>query len=431
MIHHLKNRIHRQQTPARHQLLKQLLANQNLSASQLREKQFTDFTAILRHAITHVPYYREHYPKSATIFTTDNDIKNLPILRKTDVIQHRDELLADNTDNNTLRMGHTGGSTGQPLSFYYDQYKHELMRAGMIRSYMWSGWQPGEKILNFWGARQDIKPASWRKRWNNFISAEKTIGAAEYTEADLAAWVEEIKRYRPVLLQGYASILAELARFILDHKIKLPYTPKGIYSTAEMLHDWQRSLMESAFNCKVFNQYGCREVPNIAIECRHGNQHILSDMVYLESVEEDGEDKLIVTSLTNRLMPMIRYDIGDLGTLKDGECPCGSPFPMMEMSVCRSNDLIKTRRGKIIYPSYFIHLLDDLEFIEQYQFVQMTPDSITLQIRATRQLTANEQSQLCTRITNDIDSGMTLKIQHVDTIPRSRSGKHRFVIRGF
>ena len=431
MIHRLKNWAHRYQCPERHRLLEALLVNQSLSAAQLREKQLADFTAILRHARTEVPYYRERYQHAPMTCTSHDQIRTLPILHKDEVIHHCTTMLADNADKSTLRIGHTGGSTGKPLAFYYDRHKHELMRAGMIRSYMWSGWRPGEKILNFWGARQDMKPISTRKRWNDFISSETTIGAHEYTEADLARWVEQIKRYRPVLLQGYASILAELARFVLDRGMPLTSTLKGVYSTAETLHDWQRNLMETAFGCKVFNQYGSREIPNIAVECRHGNQHILSDMVYLESVPVDGEDKLIVTSLTNRIMPLIRYEIGDLGTLKSGECPCGSPFPMMEIGVCRSNDLIRTRHGKIVYPSYFIHLLDGLEGIKQYQFVQTDLDKMTLDIQATRNLTSDEQRNIQTRLAHDVDPYIVLEIRHVEAIPRAHSGKHRFVIRAF
>lgn len=429
MIHRLKNWAHRQQCPERHRFLKALLSNQSLSAAQLREKQFADFTAILRHASTQVPYYRKRYQHAPIICASQDDIRKLPILRKDDVIQNRDALLAESTDRSTVFISSTGGSTGTPLSFYYDRQKHELMRAGMIRSYMWSGWRPGEKILNFWGARQDVKPISTRKHLNDFISAETTIGAHEYTEADLAHWVARIQRYRPVLLQGYASILAELASYVIDQQIKLPDTLKAVYSTAEMLHDWQRELMAAAFACKVFNQYGSREIPNIACECRHGNQHVLTDMVYLESIPENGADKLIITSLTNRTMPFIRYDIGDLGTLKAGECPCGSPFPMMEMGVCRSNDLIKTKTGKMIYPSYFIHLLDGLSAIKQYQFVQTSLDALTLNIIATPQLTDDAQAHIRAKIAHDLAPDMALDICHVETIPRTRSGKHRFVIR--
>ena len=429
MNYRLKNWVYRHTHQERFNLLDRLLATQSMRPAQLRQLQQQSLSELITHAVTHSPYYRNKYRDVPALFSPDEGISRLPLLRKDDVIKHRESLLADNVDPRTVRIGHTGGSTGQPLAFYYDRHKMELMRAGMCRSYMWSGWRPGQKIMNFWGAKQDIRPAGFSRRLDNFFAAEKTVGAYEYTESDLANWVRQIQRYRPVLLQGYASILAELARYVLDQGLRLPSTLMGVYSTAEMLHDWQRALMESAFACKVFNQYGSREIPNIACECHHGNQHVFTDMVYLESIHEDGADKLVITSLTNRTMPFIRYDIGDLGTLKEGGCPCGSPFPIMAMGVCRSNDLIKTRSGKTIYPSYFIHLLDGLEGIKQYQFVQTAIDKMTLNILATRQLTTAEQAGIRARIAHDVDADMALEIYHVEAITRSRSGKHRFVIR--
>jgi phenylacetate-CoA ligase len=294
---------------------------------------------------------------------------------------------------------------------------------------MGSGWQPGQKILNFWGARQDIKgEGGFRKRSNDAIAAEKTIAAYEYTEAQLRDWAATIRSFRPVLLQGYASILAELARYVIDSKIRMPYSLRGVFSTAEVLYDWQRSLMEQAFGCKVFNQYGSREIPNIACECRHGNQHVFTDMVYLESENIDHEDRLVITSLTNRAFPFIRYEIGDSGRLKEGDCACGSPFPMMEMGLCRSNDIIKTRSGKSVYPSYFIHLLDGLADIKQYQFIQSEPDKITLNFVASSGLNAETMDSLRARIRAEVDENMALDINHVVEIRRTVSGKHRFVI---
>ena len=110
------------------------------------------------------------------------------------------------------------------------------------------------------------------------LSAEKTISAYQYTEVELAAWVAQINSYAPVLLQGYASILAELAGYIVDQNLSMSGTLKGIYSTAEVLYDWQRQVMERAFGCRVFNQYGSREIPNMAVECQHGNQHIFTNL---------------------------------------------------------------------------------------------------------------------------------------------------------
>jgi len=429
MIYRVKHLLHRNRHRERFALLDGLLHNQTLTREQLLGKQQEDVSKIIDYAFSNVPFYREKYARSARNEANALAVGSLPILRKDEVIQHRDEMLARDFDRNQLRIGNTGGSTGKPVSFYYDNHKNELMRAGMYRSYMGSGWKPGQKILNFWGARQDIKSgSSFSKIVNDAIAAEKTIAAYEYTEAQLHDWASTIRLYKPVLLQGYASILAELARYVLDHKIRMPDTLLGVFSTAEVLYDWQRELMERAFQCKVFNQYGSREIPNIACECRHGNQHIFTDMIYLESLNFDHEDRLVITSLTNRVMPFIRYEIGDSGKLKEGICACGSPFPMMEMGLCRSNDIIKTRSGKSIYPSYFIHLLDGLTDIKQYQFIQSAPDKITLNLVSPSGLSAETLNSLRARVRRDVDENMVLEINHVDEIKRTISGKHRFVI---
>ena len=429
MPYRIKHQLHRRQHGERYRMLDELLRKQTLSRAELQEKQQHAPFAIIQHAYSNTPYYQKKYAD----YLADNphplQIDKLPILHKDEVVQHKDAMLARDADRHTLSIGNTGGSTGKPVSFYYDQHKHELMRAGMIRSYMWSGWKPGQKILNFWGARQDIaQGSSLGQKYQDFIAAEKTIAAYGYTEAQLNEWARSIRAYRPVLLQGYASILAELARYIIDSKMQMPKSLLGVYSTAEVLNDWQRQLMEQAFGCKVFNQYGSREIPNIACECSHGNQHVFSDMVYLESQSINGEDRLVITSLTNRLMPFIRYDIGDSGKLKEGDCACGSPFPLMEMGMCRSNDLLRSRSGKTIHPSYFNRLLYGQTGIRQYQYIQHALDKITLNIVSPAPLGAETVEVLKMSLRTDIDEHMVLEINYVDEIRRSISGKHRFVV---
>lgn len=356
MIERMRHWLHRHRHPIRYAQLDTLLHTQALSREALLEKQRHDLADILDFAATQTPYYAE----TLALFLSHAlvELGTLPILHKEDITQHMDDLLACDADRNEVKIGHTGGSTGKPLAFWYDDAKHELMRAGMMRSYMLSGWRPGQKILNFWGARQDVVPGGvFGTQFGDAIAAEHTIAAYEYTEKQLIEWAHFIQRYRPVLLQGYASVLSEVARAVIETGLSMPKTLLGVYSTAEVLTDNQRQRMEQAFGCKVFNQYGSREIPNIACECRHGNMHVFTDMVMLESVAMQNENRLLVTSLTNRLMPMIRYDIGDSGHLLDGTCECGLPFPLMEMTLCRKNDHIRTRSGKTIHPSYFNRLL--------------------------------------------------------------------------
>jgi len=423
VIRTLKYLAHRRARPDRYRYLKPLLVHETLSAVQLQACQQQRFAAMVRYAREHTAFYRRHYANSPT---SDDQ---LPILTKSMVVEHRDALLAGGLDQPGLKISHTGGSTGTPLAYFYTDEKIERMRAGMMRSYCWAGWRQGDKVLNFWGSRHDIK--KHRKpgdRLRRYVAAEQTLGAWEFTETDLCEWTQHIKRWRPVLLQGYASILAELASYITDNKLRMPNTIKGVFSTAEVLYDWQRSAIETAFQVKVYNQYGCREVPNIATQCTHGNLHVFSDLVKLESIPADGEARLLVTSLTNRLMPMIRYELGDLGRLKDGQCSCGSPFPLMELDVCRSNDLVTTPDGRKIYPSYFVHLLDGQPGIRHYQFQQLATDHIVLRLVASQAVASRAGEILPKQIQTDLGPTMMLTIERVDTIPRARSGKHRFVI---
>jgi phenylacetate-CoA ligase len=432
MIDRLRHWLHRRRHPARYAQLEALLRTQALPRDDLLAKQQRDLADIVAFAAAHTPYYEEAlapFLKNAAF-----DLSALPILSKDDVIRRMDDLLADDADRNQVKIGHTGGSTGKPLAFWYDDAKHELMRAGMMRSYRLSGWRPGQTILNFWGARQDVVPGGvFGSQWGDFIAAEHTIAAFEYTETQLAEWARFIQRYRPVLLQGYASVLSEVARVVIENRLPMPKSLLGVYSTAEVLTDSQRQRMQQAFGCKVFNQYGSREIPNIACECQLGKMHVFTDMVMLESEPQENEtgesgNRLLVTSLTNRLMPMIRYDIGDTGRLLDGTCECGLPFPLMEMNLCRQNDLIRTRSGKTIHPSFFNRLLYGQTQIRQYQWVQRDLDHIALNLVASKPLDAATLASLSSSIHRDVDAHMKLEVNTLNDIPRTVSGKHRFVI---
>lgn len=413
----LKVWLHRRQRPQRYGFLKDLLATQAMTRDQLLRKQRVDRDAIVRFARDNTTYYAQRY---AGIDAFDD----LPILTKPEVVAHLNEMLARGHDPATTLLGHTGGSTGKPLAFFYDEAKHELMRAGMMRSYMLSGWRPGQKILNFWGARQDTISGGvfGNAAWDDFVAAEKTLPAHEIDAAKLHGWAKFIQRYRPTLLQGYASILAALARYVIDEEMAMPASLIGVYSTAEVLTAAQRETMGRAFGCKVFNQYGSREIPNIACECRHGSMHVFTDMVWLESA--DGQ--LLVTALTNRLMPMIRYANGDCGELLEGECACGLPFPLMAMGLCRQNDLILAPDGRRLHPSLFNHLLYGMTGVAQYQFVQDKPGCIALNLLAAAPLEPAVAERLRQAVRDA--TGLRLELAYVDTLERTTSGKHRFVI---
>lgn len=427
MIRRLRHWADRRRHPARYARLAELLPILQLDRDAVLRRQRRDLEAMVRFAAAHTDFYAARLaplPDAGPL-----DISALPVLEKPEVVAHMAAMLVRDADPARVRVGHTGGSTGRPMAFYYDQAKHELMHAGMMRGFMMSGWRPGQRVLHLWGAARDVGPGGvFGRRGGGPLATERALGAIEYSEARLASWLRVIRDWRPVLLYGYASALGELARFVVDQGLPPPRGLLGVYSTAEVLHQGQRALIEQAFGCKVFNQYGCREVPNIAWECRAGQLHVFTDMVYLESVPGPEGDRLLVTSLTNRLMPFIRYAVGDTGRLLEGDCPCGLPFPLMQMDLCRHNDLVETPDGRRIHPAYFNRLLYGLTQVQQYQWVQTAPDRLQLDLVSALRLSAETLHAIERDLRRELDPGMTLEVRYLDGIPRTASGKHRFVI---
>src|SRR5437867_7666028 len=153
-----------------------------------------------------------------------------------------------------------------------------------------------------------------------------------------------------------------------------------------LLHDWQLTVIEQGFDCSVTNRYGCEEVSLIACECeRHQGLHINADSVHVEILRTDetgaltmpvrpGESgSVVVTDLTNRAMPIIRYQVGDVAVLSDRICSCGRGLPLLERIEGRDADYIVTPAGQLISG---ISLTENFALqvpgVVQFQIVQET-----------------------------------------------------------
>lgn len=429
MLGPLRYRFDRRRHPQRYAHLGELLQVARLSAADLRDLQRRRFDSIVRHALANTRFYPRHYADTQLAVDRDIEPRSLPVLHKRDVREHLEDLCAPDAADGPIRRGHTGGSTGVPLTFCYDDAKHERMLAGMKRGFMMSGWRPGQRVLYLWGASRDVSgDGVFLRHGTHWLDSELSLAAVEYSEARLAAWLDRIRRWRPVLLYGYASALAELARFIVDTRQPPPRSLTGVYSTAEVLTDAQRALMTRAFGCRVYNQYGCREVPNIAWECRSGGLHVFSDLVLLEAVGGDDGERLLVTSLSDRLMPFIRYELGDSGRLLDGDCDCGSPFPLMETTLCRHNDLLTATDGRRIHPSVLNGLLYGCHEVRRYQWVQTAQDRLRLDLVSNVDLSRDRLQRMENGVRELLGDPTRLEVRYVKDIARSPAGKHRFVI---
>jgi phenylacetate-CoA ligase len=169
---------------------------------------------------------------------------------------------------------------------------------------------------------------------------------------------------------------------------------------------------------------------SLAGECeRRDGLHINSENVVVEAgPDRDTPSPILVTDLHNYGMPFIRYEIGDLGSSKDGRCACGRGLPRLFRIEGRVLDTLRTADGRIIPGEFFPHLLKEIPEFAQYRVEQKNLDRIVISAVMTRELSAVSRELLDREITKLFGSATRCDVQPVNEIPALASGKRRITV---
>ena len=261
--------------------------SQHLSPDALERLQLTLLKRQLEHAYTNVPFYRRRMD-AAGLLPADvrslSDLQRLPALTKREIQDHKAEMLAGNVPESMRVKNQTGGSTGSPLQFWVDKERFDSRRASTDRHNAWAGLHPGDWCAQLWGSRLDtgastLPNVTWRQR---FLYRTLTLNTSLVSEADLNAYIELLRKYRPRHLIAYAQSAAMFAQHCVKFGVSDVHFD-SVITTAEVLLPEHRSLIESTFSTQVFNRYGCRELSVIASECEHHTGlHVNGDALLVE-----------------------------------------------------------------------------------------------------------------------------------------------------
>jgi phenylacetate-CoA ligase len=419
-------------------MLREIEARPGASRSEILEDQFSRLSALLADAEAHVPYYREMFRKLG-IRSSDvrslSDFSSLPILTKGIIRERAHDLVKENVQKDKLRVSHSGGSTGVPLSFYHDRHYDEASEAGTFRNLRQCGWKPGDTVAYVWGGNDRLYAIPrWQLELRQYVQRRYQFDPFYSGPKEMDGWLEKWQKIRPSVVFGYASTIARFAAHVQARGQLLPPL-KGVFTTAETLYLPQREIMSSVFGCRVYDCYGSSEIRNIAAECSKGRMHVNTDYVVLEVDWTDvgpGEPApFIVTSLQNGVMPFIRYRNDDCGQLLDGTCDCGSQFPLMDLNIARMSDSFVLPGGRVVHGEFFTHLMYGSEGISMFQFHQTAPDSITLWIVPGPGEPNGRSSSIRSALEKikrlDPTTEIKVEVRATEAIPLSKAGKHRFI----
>lgn len=392
--------------------------------------------ALLTHCQRNIPFYMDlqdkHFATGADLY---RDFAKLPLMDKSLMTEHYQQLCSV-TDADHSIVKTTGGSTGQPFKFELSQESLERRQAVMWRGYGALGAAFGEKLVYLWGVavgkqskKQLIKEALYHRFYNRIM-----LNCFIMSAAAMQRYVAQINRHKPTAIVAYTSPVYELARYVLDNKLSV-HSPLCVLTGAEPLYEFQRQTIQQAFNCPVYNTYGCREFMLIASECKlQQGLHINADHLLVEVVDDNGrpvidqQGDLVITDLHNYRMPFVRYKNGDQGILSSSPCACGSPFPLLKEVSGRKLDIIRTLSGASLPGEFFPHMLKDVPGVSRFQVWQFTLDAILIKVVATTGFGESQKTFIRDEIVRQVGENLRVDFEVVDDIPLTQTGKHRVTI---
>ncbi len=432
----------------RYRAYRELREAEDLSPEEVKRRKLDRLGDLLEHCYENVPYYRDRldevgWTPSLSGKRLEETFRTLPVLTK-DVIRDEFEALAsEDLDDRTWSFNTSGGSTGQPVRFIQDR-EYRAWREGMKMVYdTWAGWEYGQPKIKLWGSRRDLKPGDQplKTRIERYLRNETWLSAYQASAEDQREWARVINEKKPRLILAYVESIFELAKFIEREGLEV-HSPVSVMTSAGTLDPKMREVISRVFDAPVLNRYGSREVGDIACSCREADGlHVTPLNHYVEILDEDGTPvprgevgQVVVTSLTNRAMPLLRYRIGDMAAISETPCQCGRPWPVLEEVTGRRTDVFVAPDGSRVYGGYFRRLLYHEPWVKRFQFVQESRDRIVLRVvpAGTKDEAKRAYEETGESLEAEVEEAMggtcALDVRFVDRIDRSSSGKHRYTV---
>ncbi|MBT7506368.1 MAG: phenylacetate--CoA ligase family protein, partial [Rhodospirillales bacterium] len=336
-------------------LLKQFDVSQWWDPDDIAAKQYKQIARLLAHAQSSIPHY-------AAIMGDMNpyDINSLkagrwldiPVLKRDTVNRLGEELLSRDIPKSHGSLGpiYTSGTTGKPVRVVRTSFALAYWSAFTTRDHIWHNRNIKGTLAAIRSSEKGVAlypdgahHVAWGSKNGVFKTGLSTSLNVNTSIADMAEWIE---RTKPDYLLSLPNIIKRLAPYCIEHGFDFPFL-KGISAHGEMVGEFMRQQAMEAWNTPVHDMYTSREVGYMALQCPvHDHYHVQSEGVYLEILGNDDQPckpgdtgRVVVTTLQNYAMPLIRYQVGDYAEV--GElCDCGRGMPVLNRIMGREQDIL-------------------------------------------------------------------------------------------
>lgn len=347
--------------PETERLIEEALARDSWSAEQWQSYQEERLAYLLHRAATRVPFYREQWAarRRQDDRASYDRLENWPLLNKESLRQQPAAFVADDCQPGRMFREHTSGTTGKPLSVWLSrQTLRTLYALYEARARRWNGvsWRQHWAIL---GGQQVVpahvtQPPFWV--WNAPLH-QLYLSATHLSPPYIRSFVEALNRYRITHLVAYTSAANYLAAEIQRQQLPRPEGLQVVITNAEGVFPWQRETITRTLAPAVRETYGMAEQVATASEAADGRLYLWPEMGHVEVFANDRDEvvpqgragRLICTGLLNGDMPLIRYEVGDRGTLAAASDDGTHQMPVLAGLEGRTNDMLIAPDGRRVF----------------------------------------------------------------------------------
>lgn len=395
------------------------------------------FREIIAHCFRNVPYYREEFARLGLTpedFQTVADIVKLPVIDKETIRLHGEKMLAENLDRTKLITKSTSGSTGLPLTLYFE--KSTEMREWANVMHIWKRvgyrWDSSRATFRSNKSFQDYKETNhyWdatRKELRCNIHNMDDLHCEEYCRA--------IEKYKPEFIYGYPSSIFQFCKYVSHRQLHHQFRAALIVS--ETLTEEMRAYIERILHLKTYIFYGHTERAAMAAPCEFSRSyHVVPSYGYVELLDKDGSQifddsigEIVVTGFTNYAMPLLRYRTADLAQWDTGAaCPCGRPGPRLKTIVGRTADFFYTKDGILQNVNAYTYSAYHKFKILQFQFRQSEYGKVDMYIVVDSGYSPEDAAALRQFMQKESEGQVEFTIHLCDHIPAGDNGKVRMVV---
>ncbi len=380
----------------------------------------------------HVPAYAEYTRNARDDHLLEHLIDRFPIIDKASLLTRRTDFLPGGKPGLLTTVATTSGTTGTPLDVYRSLHSILWEEAFHLQHWHWAGWRRGQRQSVLRGDMvvpvDRREPPFWFK---DSAGGQLVLSTRHVDHRTAPLMAEELRRFGAVQLRAYPSAAYELATLVDESSI--PIRLNSVITGSEMLYDFQRKRIESAFQCKVFDFYSMAERVAYAAECEQGRMHVNPEYGVVEIVDEqgnatDGEGTIVGTSLHNSRAPLIRYRMNDTARWNPEPCPCGRTYPVIEKISGRLADQLYDLDGRAVNATVIGFAFDGMSNIRKAQVVQSAADHWRIRIVPGPNYCAADGQRVLDKLASHVSARVIAQVEIVDDIPVLPNGKYKWVV---